>query len=460
MSEQPPFQVRLVAIDDDPGSLEYVAATLKRQGLEIFTATDAAAGLDLVLRHRPQVVLLDLKMPKVNGMEMLDRIVEAVPEVDVILLTGYYSVEFAVEAIQKGACDYLTKPVPPAVLRQRVAKLAEEARQRHLATQLDIDLLKAHQFEGIVGRSPLLLQMLSRIRRIAPHFRTALLTGPTGSGKELAATALHRLSPVAANRFAVCNCSAVVETLFESELFGHIKGAFTGATQDKTGLFEYAHGGTVFLDEIGNMPLEAQGKLLRILENGEVQRVGSPAMRKVEVRVIAATNRDLRDMVAQKQFRDDLFYRMAMVEICLPSLAQRKEDLPLLESHFIEQFARQYNKAIRGLTQRAQIVLARYSWPGNIRELKSVLGSACMITQDKLIDVHDLPEFLRSRPTPQDTNDDDLLPLSEVERRQVLRVLERLGGNKARAAKVLGINRATIYRILGENSVDAQNDPE
>jgi DNA-binding NtrC family response regulator len=395
-------------------------------------------------------------MPKMDGMEMLARIVETAPGTNVILLTGHYSVESAVQAIQRGACDYLTKPVSPALLRQRMSVLVEEAKQQYSALQLDAENLRAHQFEGIVGRSPVLLQALGRIRRIAPHFRTALITGPTGSGKELVATALHRSSPVSIKRFAVCNCSAVVETLFESELFGHVKGAFTGAIQDKTGLFEYANDGTVFLDEIGDMPLDAQGKLLRILENGEVQRVGSPVIRKVDVRVIAATNRDLRDMVAQKQFREDLFYRLSMVEISLPSLAQRKEDLPLLECCFIEQFARQYNKVIRGLTQSAQIVLARYSWPGNIRELKSVLGSACMMAQGDMIDVRDLPEFLRSPTAAQEAEDETMLSLAEVERRQVLRVLEHVGGNKARAAKVLGINRATIYRILDEDAPDAQ----
>jgi DNA-binding NtrC family response regulator len=458
MSEAEPFTVSLVAIDDDPKSLDLVMVALKQQGLEIHTATDAATGLDLVLLKRPHIVLLDLLMPKMSGMEVLERIVEAAPETDVILITGHYSTESAVAAIQKGASDYWTKPVPVSLLRQRIGKLVEQARQHHLALQLDGELLKAHQFEGIVGRSPLLLQVLVRIRRVAPHFRTVLVTGPTGTGKELVATALHRLSPVSASRFAVCNCSAVVETLFESELFGHAKGAFTGATQDKVGLFEYANGGTVFLDEIGDMPLDTQSKLLRILENGEVQRVGSPAVRKVEVRVIAATNRDLREMMTQKQFREDLFYRLSMVEIKLPSLAQRKEDLPLLERHFIEHFSRQYNKEIRGLAPRAQIVLARYSWPGNVRELKSVLGSACMMAQGEMIDSHDLPEYLRC-PSLQDTADNgELLPLAEMERRYVLRVLEHVGGNKARAAKVLGINRATVYRILEEHGSDAYTD--
>jgi DNA-binding NtrC family response regulator len=460
VSEADPFTVTLVAIDDDPKSLELVTAALKQPALEILTATDATSGLDLVLRRRPQIVLLDLMMPKMSGMEVLERIVEAAPEIEVILITGHYSVESAVAAIQKGASDYWTKPVPVALLRQRIGRLVEEARRRHLALQLDGELLKTHQFEGIIGRSPLMLQLLVFIRRIAPHFRTALVTGPTGTGKELVATALHRLSPGSTNRFAVCNCSAVVETLFESELFGHVKGAFTGATQDKMGLFEYADGGTVFLDEIGDMPLDTQSKLLRVLENGELQRVGSPAVRKVQVRVIAATNRDLREMMAQKRFREDLFYRLSMIEIKLPPLAQRKEDLPLLESYFIEQFAHQYNKVIRGLTPRAQIALAQHNWPGNVRELKSVLGSSCMMAEGDRIDSRDLPEYLRYQALQGVTENEEMLPLAEMERRHVLRVLERVGGNKARAAKVLGINRATVYRIMGENGSDAQTGAE
>jgi len=242
-----------------------------------------------------------------------------------------------------------------------------------LATQLDQQMVDTFQLEGIVGRSPLILDVFDAIRRVALHFRTALITGETGTGKELAAHALHRLSPVSDKTFAVCNCSALVETLFESELFGHVRGAFTGATQDKVGLFEYAHQGTVFLDEIGDMPLAGQAKLLRVLQNQEVQRVGSPAIRKVDVRFVAATNQDLRALVREHRFREDLYYRLSMVEITLPRLVDRKEDLPLLERYFIEKFATQYNKPIRGMTRRARALLGRRDWPGNVRELENVI---------------------------------------------------------------------------------------
>jgi DNA-binding NtrC family response regulator len=456
MNEEEKPGIKLVTIDDDAAALELVQQALKRLPVEVFTAQDPEVGLEIVLKQRPQIVLLDLVMPKIGGMELLERIVEAAPETEVVLLTADYSTDSAVQAIRKGASDYLTKPVSVAMLRERIGRFVEQAQQRETALHLEDELLKAHQFEGMVGRSPLMLAVFTRIRRVAPHFRTALVTGATGTGKELVASALHRLSPAAAGRFAAVNCSAVVETLFESELFGHVKGAFTGASHDKIGLFEYANGGTVLLDEIGDMPLETQSKLLRVLENGEIQRVGSPVVRKVSVRVIASTNRVLQNMIVEKLFRDDLYYRLSMVEIKIPRLSERKEDLPLLTHFFIEQFAAQYGKVIRGLTPRAEIVLARYPWPGNVRELRSVLGGACMLATGDLLDVRDLPEHMRSRATEQAAEEDELAPLAEMERRYVLRVLESVGGNKVRAAKILGINRATVYRIIeGSEVVEA-----
>jgi DNA-binding NtrC family response regulator len=445
--------VTIAVIDDDPASVALVEAALREPSLTILTSTDAGQGLELVLRTRPQIVLLDLLMPGMSGMEVLDRILARLPETDVVLITGDYSTDSAVEAIRKGAADYLTKPVSPAVLRQRIGPLIEQARQYRLTLDLDEELIKAHRFEGIVGRSAPMRQVFVRIRRVAPHFRTALISGATGTGKELVAAALHRLSPVAGGRYAVCNCSAVVETLFESELFGHVRGAFTGAAQDKMGLFEYANGGVVFLDEIGDLPLEMQSKLLRVLENGEVQRVGSPAVRRVDVRVVAATNRDLREMIAGKRFREDLFYRLSMVEIKLPRLTERREDLPLLTRFFLDQFAAQYRKSIRGLTPRAETILDRYSWPGNVRELKSVLGSACMMAEGEWVDAADLPEHLRGSPEEEPAGE-QWSTLEEIERRYIAQVLEAVGGNKVRAAKILGINRATVYRALGGGAAD------
>jgi len=446
--------ILLLAIDDDPQSLEFVKDALAQENLEILTTTDPELGLELVLRRHPQIVLLDLMMPKIGGMELLERILEADPGTNVMLMTGHYSTEAAVEAIQKGAYDYLNKPLSVEKLRQRVDQLIAEARQRRRTLQLDRELLKVYEFEGLLGRSPLMLDVFARVRRVAPHFRTVLVTGATGTGKELVARALHRLSPAASGTFAVCNCSAIVETLFESELFGYVKGAFTGATQDKSGLFEYANGGTLFLDEIGEMPLATQAKLLRVLQSQEIQRVGSPAVRKVDVRVVAATNRDLRARVGEKEFRDDLYYRLSMVEVKLPLLAERKEDVPLLVRYLVERFATQYNKPIRGLTRRAQTLLARYSWPGNVRELENALGHACMMVEGDLIDVRDFPDTLRKPAERELVEDEDLIPLDELQRRHALRVLARVGGNKKRAAEILGIARTTLYQLLAESGAE------
>src|SRR5579872_3121110 len=362
--------VSLLIIDDNLGSLEYLSAALAQKDVQILTASDPEQGLDLVYAHHPQIVLTDLVMPNLSGLEVLDRIVEFDPAIDVIVMTAHYTTETAVEAVRKGAADYLNKPIPLAVLRDRVGRIVHSAWQRRQVLQVEADLAKAAQFEGMVGSSPQMWELFSRIRRIAPHFRTALVTGETGTGKELVANALHGLSP-AKGRIVVLNCSAVVETLFESELFGHVKGAFTGADRDKPGLFEHASGGTLFLDEIGDMPLATQAKLLRALQNQEVQRVGSLTPQKVDVRVIAATHRNLRQAVAERLFREDLYYRLTMVEISVPALEERPEDLPLLIRHFLDRFSQQYEKNVRGITPRARMVLERHTWPGNVRELEN-----------------------------------------------------------------------------------------
>src|SRR3984885_11072905 len=263
--------IKLVAIDDTPASLELVSEALQQDGLTIFTSTDPEEGLDLIYQEHPQIVLVDLMMPKLTGLQVLERVVEFDPSIDVILMTAHYSSETAVEAIQKGASDYLNKPISIPALRVRVEKLLADARRRQRALVLDSELVDTARFEGMIGRSPLMWDLFARIRRVAPHYRSALITGPTGTGKDLVAKRLHNLSPAKSGRFVTCNCSAVVETLFESELFGYVKGAFTGAATDKMGLFEFAHGGTLFLDEIGDMPSNTQAKLLRTLQNQEAK---------------------------------------------------------------------------------------------------------------------------------------------------------------------------------------------
>ncbi|HWP85201.1 MAG TPA: sigma-54 dependent transcriptional regulator [Terriglobia bacterium] len=440
----------LLAIDDDPATLSLIQDALAHEGLEVLATTSPRTALELVQRRHPQIALVDLRMPEMNGLEMLERILAVDPAIEVVLMTGHQSIETAVEAIRKGASDYLTKPLELNHLRRLVEKLCSETKGRLATAVLDRQMMETCRFEGMIGRSPLMQEVFDRIRRVAPHFRSVLITGATGTGKELAARALHARSPVAQKTFAVCNCSAVVESIFESELFGYVKGAFTGATQDKIGLFEYAHGGTLFLDEIGDMPLATQSKLLRALQSQEIQRVGSPVPRRVDVRVIAATHRDLRAMAAARQFREDLFYRLSMVEIHLPPLADRKEDLPLLERYFLERFQAQYDKPIHGLTRRAAAQLARYHWPGNVRELENALGNACMMVEGNMIDLSDLPPSLRevSEAQPVAGNNHALASLEEMQRYHTRRVLETVKGNKTKAAEILGISRATLYRLL------------
>lgn len=460
MSSAVKSAISLLVIDDNPASVELLSHGLAQPGLEILTASHPEEGLDLFRNRRPQIVLTDLMMPDLTGMEVLERIVEIDPATDVILMTAHYSTESAVEAVKKGASDYLNKPVSIGPLRERIGRLVEEVRKREHASQLEDELRTTSEFEGIVGRSPQMWEMFWRIRRVAPHYRALLVTGETGTGKDLIARALHRLSPVSSGRYVVLNCSAVVETLFESELFGHVKGAFTGATHDKPGLFEHAHGGTLFLDEIGDMPLATQAKLLRVLQNQEVQRVGALNARKVDVRIVAATNHDLRAAVAEKRFREDLYYRLSMVEIQAPRLVERKEDLPLLQRHFVARFAAQYGKELRGLTHRAQLRLSKHPWPGNIRELENVIGHAAMMTITDMVDVQDLPAYLHASPgDPEQTAPS--LPaggtLAEVEREYIIRVLRETGGVITTAAARLGVPRTTLNALMTKLAISRKD---
>ena len=423
-------------------------ALSKNTSLMVIQAEGAENGFELFQCNRPRIVLLSFAtMPLF--MNLLERIIRVDPGANVILCSRHYSSDEAVEAIREGACDYLTMPTASQKLLERIETLCEEAELRKRTLSLDRELLETCQFEGIVSRSPLMLAVFAKVRRVAPHFKTALITGATGTGKELIARALHRHWAASEKPFVVCNCSALVESLAESEMFGYVRGSFTGATQDRAGLFESAHGGSIFLDEIGELSLGNQAKLLRVLQDRRVQRVGSSTSRSIEVRVIAATNRELRKMVSAGTFREDLFYRLAVVEIALPHLVYRREDLPLLERHFIEKYSKEFQRPICGLTLRAQALLTTYPWPGNIRELENVLSNACMMTDGKFIDIDDLPQRLRERRTWGSLLlDEALCSLEEVERRHVVRVLDSVEGNKMRAAEILGISRTTIYQLL------------
>jgi DNA-binding NtrC family response regulator len=444
-------RIPLLAIDDDSATLDLIQSALAEADLDIHIALDPEAGLEAFRNVRPRIVLVDLMMPILTGMDLLERMLSKDPGVEVIIMTGHYSTDSAVESIQKGARDYMAKPLDLEKLRSRISGLIAEVRQKESTFQLERQLVDAFQFEGMIGRSPLMLDVFAKIRRVAPHFQTILIGGQTGTGKELVAKALHNLRCAGSGPFVVCNCAAVVDTLFESELFGYVKGAFTGATEDKIGIFEYANRGTVFLDEIGEMVMPAQAKLLRVLQHQEVQRVGSPVLRKVDVRVIAATNRDLRTLVREGKFREDLFYRLGMIEINLPRLEDRKEDLPLLERFMLEKYARQYEKKIHGMTRRAQACLSAYSWPGNVRELENVLSLAVMMAEDPLIDLDDLPKSVLECRVETALQDDKMMTFEELQRRHLARVMEYVGGDKTRAAHLLGVSRSTLYNLMSRS---------
>jgi two-component system, NtrC family, response regulator HydG len=344
----------------------------------------------------------------------------------------------------------ISKPVERSRLKRTLQDLQELFLQRRRVRELDQHLLADLEFHGIIGRSPAMLEVFDLARKIARHYTNVLLIGQTGTGKKLVAHAIHQISPVANRTFAICNCSAMVDTLLESLLFGHVRGAFTGASDTRPGLFEYANGGTVFLDEVGETSLAMQAKLLRVIQNREIQRVGAPEVRHVDVRLIAATNRDLRAEVLAGRFREDLFYRLSTIQIREPNLAERLDDIPLLIQFFLKKYNEAYNKQIKGLTRRAQTVLYQHGWPGNVRELENVISCACLTSVNEFIDVDDLPENLQ-KPAAQNGRGGEIwrpLPLEEVRRQHIRRVLEACEGNRVRAAQMLGIGRTSLYRFL------------
>ena len=437
-------------LDDEVDHVELTTTRLDRAGFAVVGTTDPHDALKKVRLGGCRVVIADLKMPGMDGLEFLEKALQHDPGIFVILATGFYSVESAIEAIKRGAYDYVCKPIDFTRLTKTLDDLTDSYTRTRQIRDLEEKLLDNLLFHGIVGRSPAMLEVFDLAKKISRHYTNALITGPTGSGKELIAQALHQMSPVAQERFAVCNCSALVDTLLESQLFGHVRGAFTGATDTRPGLFEYADRGTVFLDEIGETSLQMQAKLLRVIQNREIQRVGSPEVKHVEVRMIAATNRDLRAEVLTGRFREDLFYRLSSIELRVPGLAERPEDIPILVQHFVKKYGQSYGKPFQGLTRRAHIVLLQHNWPGNVRELENVIASAAITANSEFIDVADLPEHVQRPPRRASSANGNWspLPLDEVRSVHIQRVLEMCHGNRVRTAQVLGIGRTSLYRFL------------
>ncbi|HYL10389.1 MAG TPA: sigma-54 dependent transcriptional regulator [Candidatus Acidoferrales bacterium] len=437
-------------LDDDPAMVELLQRMVESMGYPAFGSTHTEEVLGHVRVGDCRVVICDLKMPGMDGMAFLDQGLKIDPGLQVILVTGHNSLDSAIEAVKHGAYDYLPKPVEKARLKRTLDELSEVFNQRKRVRQLEEQLLKDIEFHGIVGKSPAMLEVFDQARKVARHYTNVLLTGQTGTGKELIANAIHQLSPVSQHRMAMCNCSALVDTLLESQLFGHVRGAFTGATDTRQGIFEYADGGTVFLDEVGEMSPPMQVRLLRVIQNREIQRVGSPEVRHVDVRLIAATNRDLRAEVLAGRFREDLFYRLNTIQIRVPSLAERLEDIPLLIQFFLKKYNDAYGKKISGLTRRAQTLLLQHPWPGNVRELENVISSASINATSDFIDIADLPEHLQKPGSPVGKGTETWLPLSlnEVRQIHIQRVLDMCQGNRVRASQILGIGRTSLYRYL------------
>jgi len=440
----------LLVIDDAAPILPIVERFGRQHGFEVETRLDAVAALSELSTLNPDVAIVDLQMPDINGLEVLKAIRAAEPECQVILMTGDPTIDTAIEAVKLGALDYLQKPLDFDRLGRLLTGVIDGIRRRERLLALEADIAVDFECEGMIGRSAGMQQLFDSLRRFAPHVRTMLVTGETGTGKELVAKALHNLGPRRTKRFVTVNCSAVVESLFESELFGHVRGAFTGAVDTTVGLFEHADGGTLFLDEAGELPLALQAKLLRAVENGEVQRVGSLETRRIDVHVIAATNRDLRAEAAAGRFRTDLFYRLSVIEIHVPALRERREDIPYLSAHFTKECARRLKRPVTGISPAAERLLLHAGWPGNVRELRNTIERACILSEAGLITERELSSALSApsaAPAHNAVPDDRL---STLQQHQVERVLLEADGNKSEAARRLGISRRALYRRIDE----------
>ncbi|OFW14095.1 MAG: hypothetical protein A3H29_12290 [Acidobacteria bacterium RIFCSPLOWO2_02_FULL_67_21] len=456
----------LLVVDDDPQVVRLIRRFGENAGFGVSSYDGGQKALDRLARDRVDVAVVDLQMPQVGGLEVLRAIRQADPDCQTILMSGAATIDSAIEAAKLGAIDYLTKPFDFDRLKALLATVKDEAARRRRLLVAEREVAKELEFCGMIGRSSVMQELFGLIRRLAPHVRTVLVLGETGVGKELVARALYESGPRRHKRFVPINCSAIAESLVESELFGHMRGAFTGATDTKPGMFEVADGGTLFLDEVGELPLAMQAKLLRALESGEVQRVGAVEPRHVDVHVIAATNQSLRAKVDAGRFRADLYYRLNVVEIAIPPLRERREDIPYLTAAFVREASRRLGKRLIGPTPAAERWLADARWEGNIRELRNVIERACILADGEFITERELTGSI-ARPVSRDAPSPhapsvpgaDDASLSTLERERIQEVLEQTGGNKLSAARILGLSRRALYRRLERYGLDATPKP-
>jgi len=442
----------ILVVDDDPAHRIMLHSLLKGWGYELSEAKDGSEAITIIHEQPFDLILMDIRMIKVSGLQALIEIKSFNPSIPVIMMTAYSSVETAVEALKNGAYDYLIKPLDFNELRLSIDRAMDHKKLRDENTLLKQSLGDRFDRRNIIGRSPVMIKLMETVAQVAPSEVNILITGESGTGKELIAGAIHYNSTKQEGPFIKVNCAAITETLLESELFGHEKGAFTGAYKKKEGLFQQAHGGSIFLDEISEMSLSMQVKLLRVLQEREITRVGGEEVIAIDVRVIAATNKDLLKEISSGRFRKDLYYRLNVVTLNTPSLTDRKEDIPLLAQHFLKKFSHANHKKIKGFTPQAMDRLIKYDWPGNVRELMNAVERGVVLSTADYIDLDALP--IISDGTPVDSNlshEVDIhsnTSLDEVERKTILKTLDLTKGNKSKAARLLGITRRTLHKKL------------
>jgi two-component system response regulator AtoC len=441
-------RVRILVVDDDEVTCNLLEEVLAKEGYAVRKALNGQEAIREGECNSYDVVLTDIKMVGMDGMEVLRAYRQRSPETILIMMTAFGSIETAIRAIKEGAYDYVSKPFKLEEIKLTIQRALEQKRLAAENMQYRQELLTKYKLENIVGRSPRMLQVYKTIARVAESRSTVLITGESGTGKELVARAIHFNSLRAAKPFVAVDCSSLAETLLESELFGHVRGAFTGAVAGRKGLFEEADGGTCFLDEIGDIDLATQAKLLRVLQEHEIKRVGGTEPIKIDVRIVAASNKSLEQLVSEKKFREDLFYRLNVVSIHLPSLRERGDDIPLLVDHFLRKYAAENRRPVLGISPGARELLIGYCWPGNVRELENVIERAATLANRSVLLPEDFPRRLQA-PTAKTLSDPSSprLPLSEIEKLYIQKVLEETGGNKKKAAEILGIDRRTLYRM-------------